>query len=111
LVDCEAIAAWRAARAASERNAEVLVRVLAADVPEIVADAMHEAFRHVDGPHKRAVAGVLAGAWFLVSAAMLDRLRREVPELADLTVLPEKISTLRHICAASGSLAPSFSKE
>lgn len=96
LVDPRAIAAWRLSCEAVE-HADL--EVFAAELPELVADAMLEAFREVDGPHKRAAAGVLAGAWYVVTVRALDRLRRDVPELRDPEVLPAQIGHLRTIYA------------
>lgn len=94
LVDVEAIAAWRRSRAASQANDDALV-VVAVAFPEILAAAMHAAFVETDGPHKRATAGVLAGAWYLASTAILDYMRERAPGIPELKVIPEKIEQLR----------------
>ena len=99
LVDVRAVRAWRGSSEAAEHRD---LEVLAVEVPELVAEAVAEAFRACDGPHKRATAGVLAGAWYLVTVALLDRLRREVPSLADPATVPQKIAHLRSICGDLG---------
>ena len=98
LVDPAAVRAWRLSCAATE-HADL--EALAAEVPEIVANAVAEAFRQCEGVHKRQAAGVLAGAWYLVTVALLDRLRRDVPHLSDPAVLPAQIGHLRAIFAGS----------
>jgi hypothetical protein len=95
LVDAAAIEAWRGCGKASD----ALV-VFAAELPELVADAVHEAFMLTGGPHKRATAGVLAATWYVVTVGILDRLRADVPDLHDPTLVPEKIAHLRMIFAA-----------
>jgi hypothetical protein len=97
-VDVGAVRAWRGACNAAE-HADL--EVLAAEVPELVAAAVLEAFRAVDGPHKRACAGVLAATWYAVACTLLDRLRRDVPHVADPADLPPQIVTLRAICVGS----------
>lgn len=103
LLDVDAIAAWRRSRA--PRSDDRLL-VLAAEVPEIIGGAMHEAFALVDGPHKRLVAGALAGAGYMAIVALLDRLRREAPSVPEASTLPPKIIRLRQIFGTSGSLEP-----
>jgi len=95
LVDPAAVAAWRGGGKASGAD---FLTVFACEVPELVAVAVLEAHQRVEGPHKRATAGVLAGAWYLVSVALLDRLRRDVPGLADPATVPPQIAHLRDIC-------------
>lgn len=102
LLDPSAIEAWRRAGAGDDR-----LVVLAAELPELIASAIHSAFLSTDGPHKRATAGALAGVWYLVTTAVLDRLRREVPELGELTTVPDKIAALRVIFRDSGTVGPS----
>lgn len=92
LLDVAAIEAWRGTGAATD-----LLHVLAAEVPELVAGAVEEAFRAATGPHKRAFAGHLALAWFEVTSRLLDRLRRDVPEIPELATVPERIERLRQI--------------
>lgn len=94
LVDPVAVTAWRGSCDVTD-HADLVV--LAAELPELVGAAVAEAFHHVDGPHKRACAGVLAGAWYLVVLALLDRLRHDVPDLRDPDVLPASIERLRKI--------------
>lgn len=89
LIDPDAIAAWRGARPDE-------LRVLAGEIPELVAEACWSAFMLVEGPHRTACAGVLAGAWYVVTVALLDRLRRSGLDLAD-PAIPGKIAQLRAI--------------
>jgi hypothetical protein len=94
LIDLEA---YRARREKTAVGAECALRAFAAEVPELLAEAMELAFREVCGPHKRAIAGELAGAWYRCTTALLDRLRRDVPTLPELDTVPESISKMRHI--------------
>jgi hypothetical protein len=94
LVDPAAVRAWRASCAVVE-HADL--EVLAGELPELVGRAVAEAFAAVEGPHKRAAAGVLAGAWYVVTTKLLDRLRRDVPRLRDPDVVPAQIDHLRAI--------------
>ena len=111
LLDVGAVAAWVRTHAVNSVDhetgtPEVLVPnncpadsllVLANDVPTLVADAVYATFVAVDGPHKRAVAGVLAGAAYSVTVALLDRIRVDAAGVAELDSLPEKINQLRRI--------------
>jgi len=99
LVDVGAVRAWRLS---CEATAHADLEVLAAEVPELVAGAVAEAFRQVDGPHKQATAGALAATWYVVTVRLLDRLRRDVPHLGDPATVPRQIGHLRAICAGSG---------
>lgn len=96
LVDVAAVEAWRGSGAAVE-HADLTV--FASELPELVAAAVFDSFQHVEGSHKRATAGTLAGAWYLVTVALLDRLRRDVPTLRDPDVVPAQIDHLRSIYA------------
>lgn len=94
LVDPRALAAWRASGKASD---DAAIIALASEVPELVADAVADAFRQTEGPHKRACAGTLAATWYVVTVALMDRLRRDVPELRDPDTVPREIDHLRSI--------------
>ena len=107
LVDPAAISAWRGSHAAVD-HADL--EVLAGELPELVAAAVADAFQRVEGPHKRLVAGVLAGAWYVITTALLDRLRRDVPHLRDPDALPREIDRLRSICGGSGIVVASINK-
>lgn len=107
LVDVAAIEAWRRCRSQAAATDDVL-RVIAAEIPEILAAACHTAFVTIDGPHKRQAAGILAGAWYLASVAVLDHLRRIDPTLPDVTAVPEKIDRLRRIFEAGRMVRSSF---
>lgn len=100
LVDPQAVRAWRLSCEAIE-HADL--EVLAAELPELVAAAVFEAFRECEGPHKRQTAGVLAGVWYFVTVALLERLRRDVPELRDPATVPPQIGHLRTIFAGLGT--------
>ena len=99
LVDPAAVAAWRGSAAATD-HADLIV--FAADVPQLVADAVADAFLQVEGPHKVSMAGPLAATWYAVTVALLDRLRQDVPTLTDPDVLPAQIDHLRSICSRFG---------
>lgn len=98
LVDVAALSAWRSG------HAEDYPHILAGEVSEIVAAAMYEAFVAIEGPHKRAAAGVLAGAWYLATSALLDRLRQDATDVPELRAQPEKVLMLRSIFDDSGRL-------
>jgi hypothetical protein len=74
-------------------------RVLASVLPERIAQVLAEAHREIDGPHKRAAAGVLAAAWYISTTAVLDELREHDHEVAELDAIPEVIERLRKIDA------------
>jgi len=94
LIDLEL---YRAQRERAATNADLTLRTLAAELPELLAAAVDETFREACGPHKRALAGELAGAWYRCTTAILDRIRRDVPGIPELDTIPELISRLRHI--------------
>jgi hypothetical protein len=79
--------------------------MLAAEVPELTADAIHAAFLEVESNHKRAIAGVLAGVWYLVTVAILDRIRADAPSVPDVESVPDKITALRMIFEKSATLS------
>jgi hypothetical protein len=97
LLDTSAIAAWRRRRRAA-RDCDAL-RVLAAQIPELVADGVMESFVAVEGSDKRRCAGILAAAWFVVANRVLDRIRRDVPDVPEIETVPEAIEALRKITA------------
>jgi hypothetical protein len=92
LVDPAAVAAWH--RASGTQDA---LRAIAGEVPGLLADAVDDYFRGVVGPHKRPCAGELAGAWYVVTVAVLDRIRRECPDVPEVEAVPEPIERLRKI--------------
>jgi hypothetical protein len=92
LVDPGAVRAWR-----NPRTVGVDARVLAAVLPDKLAQVLAEAHREIDGPHKRAAAGVIAGAWYCATVAILDELRLHDPAIPELDVLPDAIQRLRRI--------------
>lgn len=87
LVDLDAMAAWL-----TECDAETALVAFAGRVPELVAQAMDEAFRMIEGPHKRALAEPLVVAWYLACAAVMEAAGTDAPE-----ALPEVIERLRKI--------------
>ena len=109
LVDIEAIRAWQRVQAGQGCGGDVL-RAVAAEIPDILADAMHDAHRLIEGPDKRRAAGYLAAAGLMGAQSVLDRLRREDDSIAELVELPRKLRTLRDISRESGSLAPSINE-
>lgn len=104
MVDPQAIAAWRRSCNAGEALPDDRLLALAAEVPELVAEAVADAFKRIQGAHKRPMAGVLAATGFAVTVAILDRLRREAPAVPELETLPEKLVTLRAIFDDSGKV-------
>lgn len=95
LVDVDALKAWR------EGTADGRLLAVAADVPALVAGAMFDVFIQLEGPHKRAAAGALAGAGYLATVAVLDRLRADVHDVPEIYALPEKLDRLRLISGRS----------
>ncbi len=92
LVDVGAIAAWRGSGCSTDA-----LRVFAAEVPELVADAVDASFRAIRGPSKRELAGALAASWYWVTTALLDRLRRDCADIGDVAAVPESVERLRQI--------------
>ena len=92
LIDVEAVRRWRGA---DERDA--LLLALAQALPEVLAGAVEHAHQMTDGPHKRASAGVLAGAWYLAATAVLDRLREQCAAVPEVRTIPAPIERLRKI--------------
>jgi hypothetical protein len=102
LVEVGRIRAWRARRAdpAVADGAEQL-KAFADGISELVASAIDETFREVSGPHKRALAGALAGAWLRVTIALREPIAGISPEPS---CVPEKITALLRIFEDSGSV-------
>ncbi len=99
LFDVGALRAWRHGAAGTS------LRVIAAQIPELLADAVYRAFTGASGPHKRALAGELGGAWILGVTALLDRLREDDETIPQLSPdFPEKIVRLRTIFLDSGTV-------
>lgn len=92
LVDPVAVRAWR-----RQSDGSDFARTLAGYIPELVGEAVNRSFLATDGPHKRAVAGVLGGCWYLVTTAILDRLREHSPDIPEVSTLPEPVANLRKI--------------
>lgn len=106
LVDPAAVEAWR-----RQDGLQDALLAIAGDAPEIVATAMHEAHRMIEGPDKARAAGYLAGAWLVTTDAFLDRLRVDCPAVPELQAIPAKVSALRAICAGSGSIGSTSTDE
>ena len=92
LIDPDAVEAWRRRTAGTD-----FVLAFAGRVPELVAAAVGDAFLQCSGPHKRALAGALAGAWYLVATSICDALREHAPAVPEIAHLPEGIEALRKI--------------
>ena len=92
LIDVAALRAWQ--RPSGRLVAPV---VLARMLPAAIGTAIAAAHREIDGPHKRAAAGVLAGAWYAASCAALDELRRLDADVPEIDVVPDEIARLREI--------------
>ena len=91
LFDVEALRAWQ-----RQEQAEDALRVFAAELPERVAVACEEAFRLVEGPHKRPSADLLAGVWYVVVYDLLEHIGKQVP-VGGVRTVPEPIKRLRLI--------------
>lgn len=92
LLDPVAVESWRRAQ-----GGEDALLAFAGAVPELVAEAVTRSFLATDGPHKRAMAGVLAGCWYVTTTAILDRLREHAPDVPEVDHVPESITRLRKI--------------
>jgi hypothetical protein len=98
LVDPAALDAWRRAQ-----TAEAQLLALAADLPELLADAIYALAMSVDdGQDKRRVFGALVSAWYAATTTALDRIRLDAPAVADVSALPQKIRALRLILDDAG---------
>jgi hypothetical protein len=95
LIDVEAVLAWRRSRDAVVAADALLI--LSAEIPELIATALYDAHTLADGAHKKDFAGALAGAWYVVTTALLDRLRKDSANIPDVTATPEKITKLCRI--------------
>jgi|SRR5690606_20728165 len=97
LIDPEAIRAWRQAQDADHAQVEAALRALAGCIPQVLADAVEEAFRLA--PDKRGAAWTACAAWQLSVVAVLDHLRACGADISDPDTIPESIERLRKIAA------------
>ena len=91
LFDLDAIRAWQ-----RTEKMEDALRVFAAELPELVAAACEDAFKLVDGAHKRPSADLLAGVWYCVTFDLLEHIGKHVP-VGGIKTVPEPIKRLRQI--------------
>ena len=71
---------------------------LASELPQLLAASMFEHWRQSDGPHKRALAGVLPAIWYSTCTQLLDKLREQNADVPDVqNPLPPEIEHLRKI--------------
>ena len=103
LVEVEAINAWRragAAQTAGDRDAvkDALWR-LGCEVPQLIADAVWDAWERMEGLPRAHLAGPMAATWYVVTSALLDRLGELGDTLFDIEpgAIPESIQQLRKI--------------
>ena len=94
MYDPEAIRAWRAAH-----GREAALLEIATAAPGVLADATLDAFNQIDAPDKRRQAGLLAGTWYVLTAALLDHMRTTCAEVPELAGVPEPVERLRKIAA------------
>ncbi|WP_407352030.1 helix-turn-helix domain-containing protein [Luteimonas sp. R10] len=92
LVDPEQVRLWRDAGDQQRAMLE-----LAGIIPDLLADAAAESLQHAIGVDKRRLAGVLAAAWYVSAARLLDHMRGQCPAVPDVTTIPEQIEVLRKI--------------
>jgi hypothetical protein len=97
LLDAAAIVGWLAVQARTA-DGQALLRVLASEVPELVAVQLHRQFVNSAGPHKKAVGRELQLIWGLLTAALLERIRRDVPDLPDAADVPDAIVQIARAC-------------
>lgn len=96
LLDVRAISAWRASREGAVPPTELL-RVLAAEIPELLALAAWEVFGETPDAHRRAVAGALSAFWYRASTALRDRIASDAPDVPEVATVPAQIDQLmRH---------------
>jgi hypothetical protein len=91
LFDVEALRAWQ-----RQGQMEDALRVFAAELPDLVASACEEAFKLVEGPHKKASADLLAGTWYVITFDLLQHIGKVVP-VGGIRTEPEPIKRLRQI--------------
>ncbi len=95
LYDVRAVRAWRNAN-----DTEAALLAFAGEVPQLVAAAVEHAFNETELEFdKRRIAGVFAGVWYVVAAALLDRLRHDVGGVPELSCIPAAIERLRKIAS------------
>jgi hypothetical protein len=99
LVDPAAVLAWR-----DGARLDVEMRAFAAAIPDLLADAVHEAFTLAEGPHKRLLAGALVATWYLASTALIDELRDRGIDVPELAAPPRKVDMLRAVFGRSGNV-------
>lgn len=102
LVDVAAVRRWQADRDQPATNAQPttehdLALAYARRLPDLLADAMYNAWRETDGPAKRQLAASLACAWYEIASQELDRLRVRHPDIPHIASLPEAIVKLKSI--------------
>lgn len=77
---------WLAAQQQPAQPVEALLLQLASELPHVLAVALDDAARLVEGTHKRDLLRVLPGVWFLAATALRDHLSEHgCPEQRDLT--------------------------
>lgn len=95
LYDPEAIRTWRAAH-----GREALALEMGAVLPGVMADAVFDAWRELEGPTKREKAGPMALALYACATAALDHLRAENASVPQFRApFPEHFEYLRKIAA------------
>jgi len=97
LLDPDAIGAWIAQRD-GRANGEELIRLFTADVPAIVAAAIARQFASIDGPHKKAIGPELQRLWSEICIELLERARRDAPDLPDVNHVPYDIVQITQSC-------------
>jgi hypothetical protein len=98
LFDLQAVAAWRETKREEAAAAATLMRLLAADIPEILELVIVAAHRSIEGPHKAAMGPLLAGLWYAGASALRDRIASDVPGIPEIKPpLPLQIAQLLHI--------------
>jgi hypothetical protein len=97
LIDVVAVRAWRAAQSGREGDFADVLRIVAGDVPKILAESAWRAFLDVNATDKRQIAGALGAAWYLGATAVRDYLTHFGCELPEIAEAPKEIDQLlRH---------------
>lgn len=93
LLDPAAIEAWRASQG-NAGNTEAALREFAGRIPELLGEAVYQAFQ--GAPDKRNGAWVAVAAWQFAVLGIFDALAEELGELPDPPV-PGNVAQLRQV--------------
>ena len=93
-------------------GAERAMLNLAARVPELIADAVDDAYRDAHNVNKHVLAGVMVATWYRATTQVLDHMRELHPSVPDVDSLPSrKIDRIRSIFARFGTVGAISAEE